>query len=108
MEFEQWKKIEVINSPRIKGKPIGDYEVSNYGNLRQIISENLRRNVLLDTSSDIRPRFSLVLEDGKRHKVFIHQLVAQAFIPNPEGYPNVRHINGDKANNYVGNLQWTN
>lgn len=41
---------------------------------------------------------------GKIHT--IHRMVAEAFIPNPHGLSDVDHINGDKMNNSVENLQW--
>ncbi|EQC58424.1 MAG: endonuclease [Lactococcus cremoris] len=85
MEFETWKKIEFINSPKIVGIPVGEYEISSHGNLRQIISDNIRKKVKINTTSDQRPRYGFTLDNGKRVMPFIHQLVAQAFIPNPEG-----------------------
>ena len=43
---------------------------------------------------------------GKKKYIMIHRLVAQAFIPNPNNYPVVNHKDENKANNFVGNLEW--
>ena len=44
--------------------------------------------------------------NGKRTHEKIHRLVAEAFIPNPNNYPEVDHIDTDKTNNAVENLRW--
>ena len=51
------------------------------------------------------------IDVGLRHKGvrfhrYIHRLVAEAFIPNPHGYPIVRHLDDDPSNNCVENLAW--
>lgn len=45
-------------------------------------------------------------QNGVSKQKFVHRLVAEKFIPNPKGLPEVNHIDGNKANNQVSNLEW--
>ena len=53
----------------------------------------------------IYPQVSL-WKNNKGKTFYIHRLVAEAFIPNPNKLPEVNHIDGDRRNNHVSNLEW--
>src|SRR5699024_845781 len=73
--------------------------------LKSVINKDFERKLkpLIDSKGYpyIDVRF-----DGKRRCPKIHRLVALAFIPNPENKPQVNHIDGNKENNNINNLEW--
>lgn len=51
-------------------------------------------------------RVTLYAESGKPKSVPVHRVVAMAFLPNPDGLPQVNHKNEIRADNHVENLEW--
>lgn len=86
----------------------GLYEVDTKGNVYSTVQNSSRRKKKLkpyiNTGGYLR--VNLYDENSKVHKRYVHRLVAQTFIPNPENKPDVNHINPDKADNSVENLEW--
>lgn len=107
-------------------KPIKDfegyYEVSNLGNVRSVdrIVEVQSKNqfgsyttkrlckgtILRPSTNNFGYPYVLLCKDGKYTTLYVHRLVAQAFLPNPDSLPEVNHIDEDKTNNRVTNLEW--
>ena len=84
-----------------------DYEVSNFGNVRSLNYRGNGQTKILKPGKHTRGYLCVVFyKNGKKRIFYIHRLVAEAFIPNLLELPQVNHIDENKTNNRVENLEW--
>ena len=100
-DFDEDSIKEIYKPVTIKGFE-GLYEVSNVGLVRSVRTGKILKNCL---DKDGYCRVGLH-KDGVQKNVFVHRLVAYAFIPNPNGLPEINHINECKTDNRIDNLEW--
>lgn len=80
------------------------FEVSNNGQIRNAITQRVYK---LHLNKNGYWQVCVSLGSRKSKKIFrIHKAVAETFIPNPHNKSTVNHIDGNKQNNTVGNLEW--
>lgn len=83
----------------------GLYEISSYGNLRQILCDGYK--IVKGGINKDGYRYVQLIRDEKRRHITIHSLVAEVFIgERPNGYV-IDHIDRDKLNNNLTNLRYT-
>ena len=88
-------------------KPIANHE-QRYSITRQGEVINLANNTALTPIKNPNGYLKVGLADGKggHTQLSIHVLVAKHFLPNPYDHKQVNHIDGNKENNHVSNLEW--
>lgn len=79
-----------------------NYEISSHGRLKKKATGKIL--VLTDDSRGY-PSATFIDDDGPHTKT-IHRVVAETFLPNPEGKRTVNHKDGNKRNNHISNLEW--
>ena len=97
--------------PRRKWKDIegyeGLYQVSNLGEVRSLNyrKKNITRKMKIHTKITNYQDIQLS-KNGKTQVYLIHRLVAEAFIPNPNNFPQINHRDENPKNNIWTNLEW--
>lgn len=106
---EEWRDV-----PEYEGL----YQASNYGRIRSL--DNIQ-HVVFKGKSISKRKYGKVIKPGKHRGGYsmvwlskngivkaytVHRLIADAFLPNPDGLPEINHIDGDKKNNAITNLEW--
>ena len=85
-----------------KIKDFENYEISNLGNVK-----NDNTGKLLKPTNNGNGYYKVILSKGKlKQQKFIHRLVAEEFIQNPENKHQVDHIDNNRQNNNISNLRW--
>ena len=101
---EIWKKVKGFE---------GRYEVSNKGQVRSLnrvgsCGPHIRPYKGKILSAGIKENGYLQVMLGRSQNKYVHRLVAEAFLPNPNNYPEIDHIDCNRQNNDVTNLRWVN
>lgn len=78
----------------------GLYEISNWGRVRR------NGKIIKPGKNNLGYLQVALYKNGLQKHALIHRLVALAFLPNPNNYPEVNHRDEDKTNNAVENLEW--
>lgn len=92
--MELWKEVEGTN---------GALLVSNSGRVKSLLRNGRILKPTQDSKGYLRLRVTI---NREKRSYKVHRLVAMAFVDNPDGKPQVNHINGDKTDNRASNLEW--
>ena len=96
IEDEIWQDIQNYEN---------EYQISNYGRVRSL--KNNKFHIMSPILGRTQDYYSIGLtHNGIKKQYSIDQLVAKAFIPNPNNYPEVNHKDENPKNNHVDNLEW--
>ena len=89
----------------------GLYQISNYGRVKSlqrvtVDGKHIKEKLLKSGLNKPNYKFVILRKNGVSYNNMIHRLVAEHFISNPNNLREVNHIDGNKHNNHISNLEW--
>ncbi|MBP3619849.1 MAG: HNH endonuclease [Clostridia bacterium] len=98
MEKEIWKEIRNYE---------GLYMISSYGKVKSLGNNKTKKEKILKPQKNKNGYLKVCLySNGKMKQLYVHRLVAEAFIPNPNNLTQLNHKSEIKTQNNVDNLEW--
>ena len=96
---EEWRDI----------KDFPNYQVSNLGNVKSLNYNKTGKVKFLKPSLNKNSKYYQITlcKGGNEQRFYIHRLVAETFLPNPDNLPQVHHLDENKYNNCIENLCWS-
>ena len=112
MNDERWLSLDLFEGEVFKDIEgyESKYQISNYGRVKSLMFKNglteYKREKILTTKTTGGYPHIILNKDGRKTNYTIHYLVAKAFVPNPNNYKEINHIDENSWNNKSDNLEW--